>query len=139
MTGTEPDAEGEIGAVLDQAYIALDFDPGAEPDWSAFDECFVENAVLALRVFPDDPSVSILGLEDYARSQMRHGLSDEGYSETPVDRTIQIVGAVAVAHQHFVMNFRSGPVPAIDIFSLASTEGGWRIVSVVSDLLRPQP
>jgi hypothetical protein len=94
--------------------------------------------VLALRVFPTDTAVSILNLRDYALSQMRHDLESDGYSETPGEQSIRVVGDVAVVHQHFTMNFRSGPVPAVDVFSLARTAVGWRIVSVVSDVVRAQ-
>jgi hypothetical protein len=132
------DAEDVIAALIERAYDALAFEPGSEPDWGAFDSCFVEQAVLALRVFPTDTAVSILDLRDYALSQMRHDLESDGYSETPGAQSIRVVGDVAVVQQHFTINFRSGPVPAVDVFSLARTAVGWRIVSVVSDVVRAQ-
>ena len=48
------------------------------------------------------------------------------------------MGDIAVVQQHFTMNFTSGAVQAIDVFSLARTEAGWRIVSVISDVARPE-
>lgn len=132
-------AETEIRELIEAAYDALAFEPGTEPDWSAFEACFVDRAVLALRVFPADPDVSILSLRDYARSQMRNSLGSEGYSETPGEQAIRIFGDVAVVHQHFTMNFRSGPVAALDVFSLARVHTGWRVVSVISDVVQPEP
>lgn len=132
-----PEDELAISTIVSQAYDALAFAPGSEPDWAQFDACFHARAVLALRVFPTDPAVSVLDLREYSHSQMRNSLGDEGYSETPGDQDIRVVGDIAVVHQHFTMNFRAGVVPALDIFSLARTPAGWRIVSVISDVGAP--
>jgi hypothetical protein len=91
--------------------------------------------VLALRVFPQDPGVSVLGLLDYAGAQRQDGLGEEGYSETPGERTTEIVGDVAVVRQQFTMDFAGRPpVQAVDMFSPARTARGWLIVAVVSDV-----
>jgi len=44
-----------IAAVVARAYAALEFEPGAEPDWDLFESAFAPEAILALRVFPEDP------------------------------------------------------------------------------------
>lgn len=129
-----PEDELAISTIVSQAYDALAFEPGSEPDWARFDACFHARAVLALRVFPTDPAVSVLDLQEYSHSQMRHDLSEGGYSETPGVQDVRVIGDIAVVHQHFTMNFPAGDVPAVDIFSLVRTTAGWRIVSVISDI-----
>ena len=127
--------EEAVAAVVECAYDALKFDPGSEPDWALFDSAFTPEAILALRVFPEDPEISILGLREYAESQMRNDLGAQGYSETPGDGTTQIYGDVAVVHQPFTMNFADRLVSAMDVFSLARIDGVWKVVSVVSDTM----
>jgi hypothetical protein len=125
----------EIVAVLERAYEALDFEPGSEPDWTRFNSAFAPEAILALRVFPEDEEVSVLTLRDYAREQLRNHLGDHGYSETPGARQLEIVGDIAWVRQEFTMNFADRePVEAIDVFTLACRQGQWRVVAVGSDL-----
>jgi hypothetical protein len=132
---TDQDLADALGEVVDRAYELLAFEPGAAPDWDRFDELFVQGALLALRVFPDDDEISVLALRNYHAAQMQHGLGEEGYSETPNERRLDVVGDIATVRQSFTMNFANRrPVEAIDVFSLARTAGRWRIVSVVSDL-----
>lgn len=128
--------EAAIGEVVGQAYEALEFEAGSEPDWVRFDEIFVPGALLALRVFPEDEQVRVLGLREYHAAQMGNDLGDEGYSETPGERKVEILGDVAGVRQSFTMNFAGRePVEAVDIFLLARVDGRWMIVSVVSDLV----
>lgn len=125
--------EEAIAAVVERAYDALGFEPGSEPDWELFDSAFAPEAILALRVFPEDPVISVMGLRAYAESQMRNDLGEQGYSETPGAGSSEIYGDVAVVRQPFTMNFADRSVPAIDVFSLARIDGAWKVVSVVSD------
>ncbi len=122
-----------IASVVQQAYQALEFPAGSQPDWRLFEEVFVEVAVLGLRVFPQDPAVSVMTLREYAAAQMRNNLSEQGYSETPGQRLTEVIGDVAVVRQSFTMNFADAAVAAVDVFCLVRTASGWRIVSVVSD------
>jgi putative lumazine-binding protein len=122
--------------IVDSSYKLISFEPGAAPEWERFRELFVDQAVLALRVFPTDPAVSVMTLAEYAQSQMRHDLQDEGYSETPGSRSVEVVGDVATVRQEFTLNYAGkAPVAARDIFSMARTPDGWKIVSIVSDVV----
>ena len=124
-----------IAAVVARAYHALEFEPGSEPDWALFDSAFASEAILALRVFPEDPGVCVMGLRAYAESQMRNDLGEQGYSETPGPGYTQVYGDVAVVRQPFTMNFADRSVPAMDVFSLARIDGAWKVVAVVSDTM----
>jgi hypothetical protein len=128
--------EHEIGVLVDLAYDALAFRPGDAPDWERFNSVFAPSAVLALRLFPDDRTISVLNLTEYAVAQLQHGLKEQGYSETPGARWVEVVGDVATVRQEFTMNFSDKPpVDALDLFSLVRVNGVWRVVSVLSDLL----
>jgi hypothetical protein len=71
---------------------------------------------------------------------MREGLSEEGYSEIPGERTATIVGDAAVVLQQFVMQFKDDPpVPAFDGYSLVRVDGVWKIASIISDMVAPAP
>lgn len=125
----------QITDVVTAAYDLLAFAPGELPQWSRFRELFIETAVLALRVFPADPAISILSFAEYMTAQLAHGLQQQGYSETPGERTIVVVNDVASVQQEFTMNFAGRePVNAIDIFALVRTADQWRIASVLSDM-----
>ena len=126
-----------LAAVVGRAYAALEFEPGAEPDWELFDSAFAPEAILALRVFPEDPEISVMGLRAYAESQMRNDLGEQGYSETPGAGSIEVIGDIALVRQSFTMNFADRSVDAVDVFSLVRIGGVWKVVAVVSDTTVP--
>lgn len=122
--------------VVDRAYELISFAAGGEPAWTEFRTLFTEPSTLALRVFPGDPSVTVMDLDGYVVHQMREGLSEEGYSEIPGERSTTIVGDAAVVLQQFEMQFKDrAPVPAFDGFSLVRLGGAWKIASIISDMV----
>ncbi|MFZ9579972.1 MAG: hypothetical protein ACO3BV_05555 [Ilumatobacteraceae bacterium] len=124
--------------VVDRSYELISFAAGGEPAWKEFRELFTNPCVLALRVFPDDPAITVMDLDDYVTHQMRDGLSDEGYEELPGERTVTIVGDAAFVDQKFFIKYRDQePVAAFDGYSMVRIDGRWRIASIVSDMLRP--
>ena len=136
MTGAD---EQQVIDTVEKAYAILEFDPGGRPDWVTGDRLYSPSAVLALRVFPDDAAVSVLSWEDYKDAQMADRLEEHGYSETPGERVVHIVGDIAVVQQRFTMNFRHRPpAEAVDVFGLVRLNDIWQIVSVLSDMA-PSP
>ena len=126
--------------VVDRSYELISFAAGGEPAWDEFRALFTNPSVLALRVFPTDPTITVMDLDDYVMHQMREGLSDEGYSETPGERTTTIVGDAAVVLQQFAIHYKDQPpVPAFDGYSLVRVDGAWRIASIISDMVHPSP
>lgn len=120
--------------VVDRAYELIGFAAGGEPDWQRFRELFTDPCVLALRVFPDDHAITVMDMASYMHHQMQHGLGDDGYSESPGIRTVDIVGDIAIIRQHFTMNFVDAPpVPALDVFALCRRHTEWQIVSILSE------
>jgi hypothetical protein len=126
--------ERSVAETVDRAYELISFAAGGAPRWDEFRRLFTQPCVLALRVFPGDTAVTVMDMDAYVRTQMREGLSDEGYTEMPGTRTITIIGDVATVTQSFEMQFAAGaPVPAVDAFSLARLQGAWHIAAIVSD------
>lgn len=122
--------------VVDRSYELISFAAGGEPAWTEFRALFTEPSTLALRVFPDDAQITVMDLDSYVVHQMRDGLSDEGYSETPGERVTTIVGNAAMVVQQFTIHYRDRPpVPAFDGYSLVRIDGVWKIVSIVSDMV----
>jgi hypothetical protein len=126
--------------VVDRAYELISFAAGGQPAWQEFRALFVEPNALALRVFPEDPAITVMDLDGYVVHQMRDGLSEEGYSEIAGERTTTIVGDAAVVLQQFAMQFKDrSPVPAFDGFSLVRIDGAWKIASIISDMVATAP
>jgi hypothetical protein len=122
--------------VVDRSYELISFAAGGEPAWSEFRSLFTQPSVLALRVFPEDPEITVMDLDAYVHHQMRDGLSDEGYTEIPGSRSTTIIGDAAVVNQEFFIQYRDRePVPAFDGYSLVRIDGVWRIASIISDML----
>jgi len=122
--------------VIDLAYELISFGAGGNPAWTEFRALFTEPSVLALRVFPEDSSITVMDLDGYVLHQMRDGLSDEGYSETPGQRTSTVIGDAAIVNQEFFMHYRDRePVRAFDGFSLVRIDGIWKIASIISDMI----
>lgn len=126
--------------VVDRAYELISFAAGGQPAWQEFRALFVEPNALALRVFPEDPAITVMDLDGYVVHQMRDGLSEEGYSEIAGERTTTIVGDAAVVLQQFAMQFKDRPpVPAFDGFSLVRIDDAWKIASIISDMVATAP
>mgnify|MGYP001356041571 CR=1 FL=1 len=125
-------------ALVDACYALITFAPGTEPVWDEFRALFHPKAVLGLRVFPEDPSVTIMDLDRYIIRQMREGLEQQGYSERVLNRSEVVFHDIAEVRVLFSMQFGDAkPHTAIDIFSLVRSDGRWYITSIVSDILRP--
>ena len=135
MSGSPHDLSA---ALVDACYDLITFEPGAEPDWEGFRALFHRQAVLALRVFPEDDAITVMDLDAYMVKQMRAGMEEEGYSETLVSRTELVFHDVAEVRVVFEMRFGEGaPHTAIDVYGLVRLDGRWLIASIISDITAP--
>lgn len=124
--------------LVDACYDLITFEPGSEPAWDDFRALFHPQAVLALRVFPDDESVTVMDLDSYMIKQMREGMEEEGYTESVLKRSELVFHDIAEVRVVFSMQFGdTQPYTAIDIFSLVRSGTRWHITSIVSDILSP--
>lgn len=125
-------------ALVDECYRLISFPAGSLPGWDRFKSLFVENAVLALRVFPEDDSMSVMNLDEYARRQIRDGMEEEGYTETVLRQEWFGFGDVCETRVIFEMRFGDRePVPAFDIFQLVRLNGRWWIASITGEVPKP--
>lgn len=124
-------------SLVDAAYRLISFGPGGEPGWSSFRRLFATPCVLALRVFPDDPAVSVMTLDEYVARQVRDEMHDTGYEERPLARTLVVTGDIAEARVRFQMVFGPQRIhDAFDVFQMVRRDGRWWIVSIISELDR---
>jgi len=122
-------------AIVDAIYELISFGPGGDPAWRAFRGLFAEQCVLALRLFPGDPAISILSLDDYVRKQVREDMKEEGYAERPLERSFSRTGDIASATVRFEMLFGAGETYlGLDQFQMVRREGRWWIVAVTGEI-----
>ena len=123
---------------LDASYDLISFRPGSEPAWDRFRALFLPQAVLALRVLPEDDAITVMDLDHYVVKQMRDAMKEEGYSETILKRSEIVYRDVAEVRALFAMKFGdAAPHTTMDIIQLVRRGGRWWIASMVSDILRP--
>jgi hypothetical protein len=97
---------------------------------------FAPEAVLALRLFPGDPEISVLTLSDYERVQVTKAMRETGYEERLLKADYVELGSICEARVEFQMIFGPSDVhDALDVFQLARLGGEWRIVSILSEVL----
>lgn len=124
--------------LVDASYNLISFEPGSEPAWDAFRGLFLPQAILTLRVFPDDEAVTVMDLDAYMEKQIRDGMKEEGYTEKPLKRSELVFRDTAEVRVLFAMQFgEADPYTAIDFFQLIRLDGRWHIASISSDVLRP--
>lgn len=125
-------------AVVEECYRLISFPPGSLPGWDAFKSLFVPQAVLTLRVFPEDEAMSVMDLEQYTIQQIREGMKEEGYTETVLKQDWFGFGDVCETRVIFEMKFGDKePVTAFDIFQLVKLEGRWWITSIMGEIPPP--
>ena len=126
-------------ALVEMTYRLISFSAGGEPSWPTFRTLFSDRAVLAIRILPEDPSITVMNLDEYVQWQIREGMKEAGYEERPLERSFNVMGDLAEAHVRFQMYIGPRHIgDAIDIFQIVRKEGRWWIVSIVSEIFRDQ-
>jgi hypothetical protein len=130
MTASTPDA------VVRRAYELISFGPGGGPGWAEFRALFTTPAVLALRVFPGDPAISVMDLDAYEAVQITAAMTAAGYEELPLDTAYLETGDICEARVRFQMVFAPDRIhEALDVFQLVRLGGEWRIASILSEVI----
>lgn len=133
---------GTAEDVVRDLYRRVTFDAGKNVDWEQVKALFVPEAVVVLRtsrtsmsVFSRDAFVA-----DFVRFIAQAKLEDRAFEETIVAMRAEEIGDVARATVHYTARIPSADRPAqhgIDVFLLMKTPAGWRIVSIVNEIVRP--
>ena len=125
-------------ALVDACYDLISFEPGSEPAWDDFRALFLPQAILTLRVFPDDEAITVMDLDAYMEKQIREGMKEEGYTETLLHRSELVFRDTAEVRVLFAMQYGdTEPYNAVDFFQLVRLKGRWFVASISSDVLRP--
>ena len=123
-------------AVVKECYRLISFEAGSEPNWDAFKSLFHPNAILTLRVFPGDPAITVMNLDEYAQLQVTEGMKKEGYSEKITEEKWLKHGDLAGSQVAFEIKFGDqAPIPAFDAFQLVHLEGRWWITMIMGEIL----
>lgn len=138
---TPASATGAAEDVVRDLYRRVTFDAGRNVDWEQVKALFIPEAVVVLRasrtsmnVFSRDAFVA-----DFVRFITQAKLEDRAFEETIVAIRTEEIGEVARSTVHYAARIPSNNRPAqhgIDVFLLMKTSDGWRIVSIVNEIVR---
>jgi hypothetical protein len=146
MHAAQPPAQAQPAAgaedVVRALYRMVTFETGKSVDWEQVKALFIPEAVIVLRA--SRTSMNVLNrntfVDDFVRFIKEAKLEDRAFEETIVAIKTQETGEVARATVHYAARIPSVDRPAqhgIDIFLLMKTDGRWRIVSIVNEIVRP--
>jgi len=133
---------GSAEDVVRSLYRMVTFDAGKNVDWEQVKALFIPEAVIVLRA--SRTSMNVLNrntfVDDFVRFIREAKLEDLAFEETIVAMKTVETGDVARSTVHYAARIPSRDRPAqhgIDVFLLMKTDGRWRIVSIVNEIVRP--
>jgi hypothetical protein len=133
---------GSAEDVVRALYRMVTFEAGKNVDWEQVKALFIPEAVIVLRA--SRTSMNVLNrntfVDDFVRFIREAKLEDHAFEETIVAIKTQETGDVARSTVHYAARIPSRERPAqhgIDVFLLMKTDGRWRIVSIVNEIVRP--
>lgn len=128
--------------VVRALYRLVTFEAGRNVNWDQVKGLFIPEAVIVLRA--SRTSMNVLDrntfVDDFVRFIRDAKLEDLAFEETIVAIKTQETGDVARSTVHYAARIPSRDRPAqhgVDVFLLMKTDGGWRIVSIVNEIVRP--
>jgi hypothetical protein len=135
-------AAGSAEDVVRALYKMVTFEAGKNVDWEQVKALFIPEAVIVLRA--SRTSMNVLNrntfVEDFVRFIREAKLEEQAFEETIVAMRTVETGDVARSTVHYAARIPSRDRPAqhgIDVFLLMKTDGRWRIVSIVNEIVRP--
>jgi hypothetical protein len=133
---------GSAEDVVRALYRMVTFDAGRNVDWEQVKALFIPEAVIVLRA--SRTSMNVLNrntfVDDFVKFIRDAKLENQAFEETIVAIKTQETGEVARATVHYAARIPSRERPAqhgVDVFLLMKTDGRWRIVAIVNELVRP--
>jgi hypothetical protein len=123
-------------------YRMVTFEAGKNVDWEQVKALFIPEAVIVLRA--SRTSMNVLNrntfVDDFVRFIRDAKLEDQAFEETIVAMKTVETGDVARSTVHYTARIPSRDRPpqhGIDVFLLMKSDGRWRIVSIVNEIVRP--
>ena len=133
---------GSAEDVVRALYRMVTFEAGKNVDWEQVKALFIPEAVIVLRA--SRTSMNVLNrntfVDDFVRFIREAKLEDQAFEETIVAMKTVETGDVARSTVHYTARIPSRERPpqhGIDVFLLMKTDGRWRIVSIVNEIVRP--
>jgi len=133
---------GSAEDVVRALYRMVTFEAGKNVDWEQVKALFIPEAVIVLRA--SRTSMDVLNrntfVDDFVRFIREAKLEDQAFEETIVAMKTVETGDVARSTVHYTARIPSRERPpqhGIDVFLLMKTDGRWRIVSIVNEIVRP--
>lgn len=130
-----PAEHAELRAVLDELYVAFNFDPGAEPDWATQRRIYLEGAVFVppMRAGSapraDDTEAFLAGFRDYVNSEPYR---TTGFHERIIGVRAEAFGGVAhafVAFEGFAPGDGVTRTRGLDSLQFVRAGDTWKLVS----------
>lgn len=141
-----PPAERDLRAAdesLAALYRAFCFDPGAEPDWAAMRELFVDGAVIVAPFRPGETPRGV-GLEpffaDFRAFASSDSVRESGLHERILRTRIELFGVVAhafVAFEGFEPRTGKLRTRGLDSIQLLLDRDRWRVASFTTQYATP--
>jgi hypothetical protein len=133
---------GTAEDVVRALYRMVTFDAGKNVDWEPVKALFIPEAVIVLRA--SRTSMNVLNRDtfvgDFVKFIRDAKLEDQAFEETIVAMKTVETGDVARSTVHYTARIPSRDRPpqhGVDVFLLMKTDGRWRIVSIVNEIVRP--
>lgn len=124
-------------------YDYVSVDAGESYDWSKVESCFIETPVIVLRTSRDSSTIMTLEdfINDFKTFVERANISASGFKETIINMKAFEIGNVAsfhVIYEAMIPGSDREPLRGVDMIHLVKTVQGWKISSIVNDILYPK-
>ncbi len=136
------DAFKTAKGIVGELYKSISFAPGESPDWERVKSCFINEAVIVLRIAGDKMMViSKDGLIKLLIDDIKeNNLGKSGFAEKPVSVKLKEYGGIAhcfVVYDTIIPGDTEPPLRGVDSFHLIKKDGRWWIVSITNE--KPGP
>ena len=132
----------EVSKMIRQIYEDVSSDGSALPDWDLIRSYFVDEAIVVLRTSREGNTQFTLEefIQDFKDFYERPDLDDSGFREEVLQLKANVyhdIAFIAVIYEASILNSDRPPTKGIDFWLLANSEGTWKVVSVVNEIIRP--
>jgi len=128
--------------VIAQLYNLVTFEPGTLPYWNNVRNLFHPDAKIVLRTSLEESTIFdlegfIKDFDDFAKTEK---INEYGFEEKILKKKKMIFGDIA----HFLVLYQAHfpgtdypPQQGVDSFQLIKIEDGWKIISIVNEIVTP--
>jgi len=141
-TQTKQDISPPI-QVVEELYKLVTFEAKSLPNWDQVRQLFHPNATIVLRISKEHSTVFdlegfIKDFDDFAKNEK---VQQNGFEEKILNKKETTFGDIShflVLYEAHFPNMDYPPQQGVDSFHLIKTETGWKIMSIVNDIVTPE-